>query len=249
MPLITDRHLEQYREEGYCLIEGLIPLELIDAARQRTLEIATQPPTWPATHFQVADPERYRSDQGGTLPIGIQRPASQERVFADVADHAHLVAAMAALLQSDVERFTDQLGLKHAAITEEQGGRSYFHQDSYYWKIDPELGCNCWIPLTDVGVNASALAVMPRSQAGWQLVEHESYYDDPPMGSVGDDGFQPFKRHRVTQSQVDFSQEQLIATKPGDGLFFTNYTWHRSEANTSCKTQVFYAIAYQRRNE
>ena len=67
------------------------------------------------------------------------------------------------------------------------------------------------------------------------------------MGHVGDDGFQPFKRHRVPLAQVDFAQEKLIATRPGDGLFFSNYTWHRSEPNRSGQSQAFYAIAYQRR--
>ena len=35
----------------------------------------------------------------------------------------------------------------------------------------------------------------------------------------------------------------------GDGLFFTNYTWHRSEANRSGETKMFYAIAYQLTDE
>ena len=64
------------------------------------------------------------------------------------------------------ELFTDQIGVKHGWIDTEQGGCSYFHQDSWYWKIDPELGCNCWIPMQEVGKNAIALSVMPRSHIG-----------------------------------------------------------------------------------
>jgi len=29
-------------------------------------------------------------------------------------------------------------------------------------------------------------------------------------------------------------------------LFFTNYTWHRSEPNRTGQTKSYYAIAYQR---
>lgn len=152
---------------------------------------------------------------------------------------------MAALLDGEVKPFTDQIGLKHGIISEEQGARSYFHQDSFYWKIEPEFGCNCWIPLTEVGPEASALAVMPESHAGWNLVDHESYYDDPALGMMGEGGFAPFKRHRVPQQLVDPSREVLLDTEPGDGLFFTNYTWHRSEPNRSGETRAFYAIAYQ----
>ena len=247
MVLATEMHLRQYREEGYCLVEELIPADLIEAARQRTMEIAGALADWPSRHFQVLDPDRYKAAGGSPLPGGIQQPASQEDVFARITDHPRLAEVMAALLGGPVERFTDQIGVKHAAVVEEQGGRSYFHQDSFYWKIAPELGCNCWIPLTEVGVEASALAVMPASHQGWRLIEHESYYDDPPMGHVGDDGFRSFKRHRVPLEQVDFAQEKLIATRPGDGLFFSNYTWHRSEPNRSGRSQAFYAIAYQRR--
>ncbi len=243
----TAAHLRQYREEGYCLIEGLIPADLVEAASRRTDELARGPADWPSRHFQVLDPRRYESAGGYPLPGGIQQPASQEQVFARIADHPRLAAAMAALLDGPVERYTDQIGVKHAAVAEEQGTRSYFHQDSFYWKIAPELGCNCWIPLTEVAAEASALAVMPASHRGWRLVDHESYYDDPPMGRMDDDGFKPFMRHRVPPDQVDSSREKLIATKPGDGLFFTNYTWHRSEPNRSGRTRAFYAIAYQRR--
>ena len=248
MTATPNRDVQRYREEGYCLIPGLIPRDLIAAARRRITEVAGDPDVWPSGHFQVFDPARYTSATDKPLPGGIQQPASRESVFADIADHPRLVAAMAGLLGGEVERFTDQIGVKHGVITEEQGARSYFHQDSFYWKIAPELGCNCWIPLTEVGVEASALAVMPKSHVGWQLIDHESYYDDPPLGRVGEDGFEAFMRHRVPREQVDHSREELIASEPGDGLFFSNYTWHRSEPNRSGDTRSFYAIAYQRKD-
>ncbi len=178
--------------------------------------------------------------------MGIQRPASEEEVFARLAQHAGLAEAMASLLGGKVELYTDQIGVKHGWLDSDQGGRSYFHQDSWYWKIEPERGCNCWIPLQDVGQDAIALAVMPGSHQGWRLTEHESYFDDPPMGHVKDGSFEPFKRHRIPHSAIDSDREQLIQTNPGDGLFFTNYTWHRSEPNRSGETKAFYAIAYQR---
>ena len=249
MSTISSTHITHYREEGYCLIPNLIPQHFIEAARLRALKIVQQLAPWPSSHFQVLDPERYRSKNDTLLPAGIQRPASQETVFADVADHANLAKAMAALLGDPVERFTDQIGIKHGTLNEAQGGCSYYHQDSYYWKIAPELGCNAWIPLTSVGTDASALAIMPKTHQGWQLVEHESYYDDPPWGHIDNGVFTPFKRHRVSREQVDFAREMLIEMQPGDGLFFSNYTWHRSEPNRSGKTHIFYAIAYQRQSE
>ena len=235
-----------YRDEGYCLETGLIPNNLIEACRQRVLEIVEQRPDWDPGHFQDLDPAVYRSSTGDPVPVGIQRPAAEEEVFSCIAHHPNLVEAMCQLLDGKVRHSTDQIGVKHGWLDVEQGGRSYFHQDSWYWKIQPELGCNCWIPLQDVGEDAIALAVMPGSQREWQLTEHESYFDDPSMGHVKDGVFEPFKRHRIPQSEIDFAQERLISTEPGDGLCFTNYTWHRSEPNRSGETKAFYAIAYKR---
>jgi len=151
---------------------------------------------------------------------------------------------MRALLGGPVERFTDQIGLKHP-LPEEQGGRSYHHQDSYYWKIDPQLGCNCWIPLQAADENGIALAVVPGSHLNWELSEHESYFDDPPMGHMNG-SFTPFKRHRIPGKRTAVAQEVLVPMAPGDALFFSNYTWHRSEPNRTGDVRGFYGIAYQR---
>ena len=60
-------------------------------------------------------------------------------------------------------------------------------------------------------------------------------------------GYAPFKRHRIPLDQIDPTREVLVEMSAGDGLFFSNYTWHRSEPNRTGETMAFYAIAYQRR--
>ena len=236
--------IEQYQDLGYCVVPELIPADLIAAARERLDGVLADRSDWDSSRFQDLDPERCLS----SAPVagGIQRPSLEHETFRQIAEHERIADAMAAILQGPVELFTDQLGIKYDWIDTEQGGRSYFHQDSWYWKIAPELGCNCWIPLDDVGVDAIALAVMPGSQSGWQLTEHESYFDDPSMGRDVDGAFKPFQRHRITDEHIDTSQEHLVAMQPGDGLFFSNYTWHRSEPNRSGLTKAYYAIAWQR---
>ena len=245
---VPEHYIHQYRRQGFCLLEGLIPPALIEAAWQRVQEIIDHPPDWPSGHFQVLDPAEYCAASGDPLPKGMQRPGLEESVFAAVAEHPNLSQAMAALLGGEVELFTDQVGVKHGRIQTEQGGCSFFHQDSWYWKIEPELGCNCWIPMHKVGKDAIALSVMPGSHTNWVLTPHESYYDDPPMFSRSPKGgYAPFKRHRIPLDQIDFTREMMLEMAAGDGLFFSNYTWHRSEPNRTGETMAFYAIAYQRR--
>lgn len=249
MSQVTEDHVRQYKEEGYCHVEGLIPPELMAAAFERVLEIVEDPPDWQKGRFHLFDPDQYQAAAGVPLPKGLQRPGLEEEAFAQVAEHDNLKQAMAGVLGGDVELFTDQIGIKHGWVDNEQGGRSYFHQDSWYWKIDPELGCNCWIPFSDVGKDEIALSVMPGSQADWVLTPHESYFDDPPMfrkaRGEGEEGYMAFKRHRIPFDAVDYDQAVRVDMKAGDGLFFTNYTWHQSEPNRTGETRGFYAIAYQ----
>ena len=245
MITLNPKQLQQYREEGYCLVRNLIPPAVIAPVRQRTLAMIENPPAWVEESWQVIDPQRYQTKADQPLPAGIQLPAKEEAAFQTMADHPNLAAAMSQLLGGDVQRFTDQVGIKHGCNQEEQGGRSFYHQDSYYWHLSPELGCNCWIPMDSTGQNAIALAVIPGSQKTWKLVEHEAYFDDPAEGHLRGGKFTSFKRFRIPLQNVDFSKEVLVPMEPGDGLFFTNYTWHRSEPNRTGQTKSFYAIAYQ----
>ena len=191
------------------------------------------------------DPAAYTNAAGAPLPVGIQRPALYEDVFEEIAKHPNLIKAMSDILGGEVELFTDQIGVKHGCITEEQGGCSFYHQDSYYWHIDPSLGVNCWIPFDVVGHDAIALGIKPGTQQGWNLTKHEHYYDSPAAGRIHDGEFKAYERHRVPLDTIDYSDEKVFPMNPGDGLFFTNYTWHRSEPNRSGETKMFYAIAYQ----
>jgi len=193
----------------------------MDVAWQRVQKIIDQPLGWPSGRFQVFNPAEHRSVSGNPLATGIQRPSLEETVFATVAEHPNLGQAMAVLLDGEVGIFTDQIGVKHGWVQTEQGGQSFYHQDSWYWKIEPELGCNCWIPMHKVGADAIDLSVMPISRSNWVLTTHESYYDDPPIFSDSpQDGYASFKRHRIPQYQIDSTKEVLVEMSAGDGLFF-----------------------------
>ena len=243
--MIEQEEKQRYLDDGYCVARNLIPEDAIKAARHRVHEMMEDQPDWAAESWQVLDPARKVNSRGQALPTGIQRPGKYEAVFGDFAGHPNLIAAMAELLGGEVELFTDQIGIKHGFIDEEQGGRSYYHQDSLYWKIEPERGTNCWIPFDEVEADGIALGVRPGSQRGWELHPHEDYFDIPNVGRINEGSFKKFPRHRIPTEDVDFSGEIVVPMHPGDGLFFSNYTWHRSEPNRSGETRMFYAIAYQ----
>jgi ectoine hydroxylase-related dioxygenase (phytanoyl-CoA dioxygenase family) len=239
---VTQENIRQYEEEGYTLVKGLIPRDTVAKVRAVMAKVIAGDHNWSPGHFQLVNPAIHKRPDGKPIPGGIQRPANGDATFKLMCDHQNLKDAMSALLGGEVNLFTEQALCKHGFINNEQGGRSYYHQDSYYWKINPSLGCNCWIPFDPVGKDAIALSIMPGSQKGWTLVPHEQYYDDP---AYTDSKGTPFQRWRIPNDQIDYSKEVLVSLEPGDGVFFTNYTWHRSEPNRTGKDLMAYAIAYQ----
>jgi ectoine hydroxylase-related dioxygenase (phytanoyl-CoA dioxygenase family) len=241
--LLAGEQVAHYREAGYLVVRGLITSAEAARVRARLVELARGEHEWPANHFQVLDPAQFQNENGSPVPIGVQRPASREAGFQEVADHPRLVRAMEQLLGGPVKRFTDQALIKHPGVS----GESFYHQDSYYWRIDPERGANAWIALDEVDRAASALAIMPGSHRGWVLEEHEAYYDQPAFYNAHKG--QAFTRWRIPRERVDFAREALLPMLPGDAAFFTNFTWHRAEPNRSGGHRCAYAIAYQREEE
>lgn len=235
---LTDAQIQQYREEGYTVARGLISREEATRVRNRLMELLRGEHDWPLTHFQILDPARFRNERGGFVPIGVQLPAQREAVFRDIADHPNLRAAMEQLLGGPVERFTDQALIKNAATD----GQSFYHQDSFYWRVQPERGCNAWIALDEVDREAIALAILPGTHTAWTLTPHEQYYDEPTFHNA--ETGEAFQRWRIPPDQIDYSREVLLPMSPGDAAFFTNFTWHRAEPNRSGAHKCAYAIAY-----
>ncbi len=66
-----------------------------------------------------------------------------------------------------------------------------------------------------------------------------------PLDEVGPDAIALGIKPGTQKNWTLQSHEDYYDMQPGDGLFFTNYTWHRSEPNRSGETLMFYAVAYQ----
>ena len=95
--------------------------------------------------------------------------------------------------------------------------------------------------------DASALAILPKTQQSWELTEHERYFDEPNFYNQRTG--EAFMRWRIPEEKVDRSQEVQLPMEPGDAAYFTNYTWHRADPNASGEHKMAYAIAYQLSND
>ena len=248
--MCTDDNVEQYKAEGYTLVRNLYSPDELAPLREYMEEMAEKGEhinDWPQGSMYVASSEEVRSPAGTVVVGSLQSPSVHNEMFAEFCHAARMVGAMEALLGGSVQRFTDQtiMKLKYNCGPVD-GGRSFYHQDAYYWRNIPAgAGSNCWIAMDHVGKDNIALAVMPGSHAGGALKDHEKYFDEVRFHGIGAPAGQDHPRLRIPADEIDFSKEVLVPMEPGDGLFFTNYTWHRSEPNRSGENRYAYAIAYK----
>ncbi len=247
---LSNEQVEAYRTEGYTLVRNLYSADEIAPLRAYMEEMVEQGEhfdDWPEGSMFVASSEEARTPAGTRVVGSIQSPSSHNEMFSRFCHAEKMVSAMAALLGGPVERYTDQtiMKLKYNCGPAD-GGCSFYHQDAYYWRNIPAgAGCNCWVAMDHVGEDNIALAVMPGSHQDSVLYEHETYFDEIRFQGSGAPAGQDHPRFRIPANDVDFSREELVPMEPGDGLFFTNYTWHRSEPNRSGENRYAYAIAYQ----
>ena len=237
----TAEHVMQLDRDGYCVIRGLYSEEETRPVRARieAMYEGRHDYGWPNRHLQTWDPED-RDTPGGNYRSGsLQMPPLIESVFDDFTGNPKLVGAMEALLGGAVKRYTDQTIFKPAVY---KAGRSFYHQDCFYWKLRPKVCLNCWVALDRVDRGIMALGFLPGSHRRWRIQFHESYWDQVPKhGREGN----KYQRRRIPLSVVDGSSEKLIPGEPGDAFFFNNYTWHRGEPNVGDVNRAAYAIAYQ----
>jgi len=232
----------RFAEDGYCIVRGLYTPEELEPVRNRLEELweGRHDYPWPNEKLSTNDPNDRNTPGGNYRSGSLQLPASLESVFSTFARNARLVSVMETLLGGPVKPFTDQTIFKPGI---QKANRSFYHQDTFYWRLRPGVCINAWIALDEVDRDSCALAFLPGSHRNWRIAFHEEYWDEVRF-SRGKDG-KAVTRRRIPQSAIDDSTEILTPGKPGDAFFFNNYTWHRAEPNLSGLNKAAYAIACQ----
>ncbi len=220
--LITPAIREQYRTEGYMILPGVIPEDMLAMLREECsyflgyndaeLDLS-QTPTVGITHRG----KRYFINNRYRMSTRLWR-FLYSPLMAEVAQAA---------LGPDVFLFHEQWVVKGA----EQGMKFAWHQDSGYVGKDvthkPYL--TCWCPLDDVSEENGTVYLLPHSRGGTShtIFEHtrESGTNDL-VGYRGEDPGIP------------------ITVPAGSIVAFTSYNFHRSGANTTPRMRRVYLPQY-----
>lgn len=219
LPLITEAQKQQYQDEGYFVLESVIPENHLELLREEC--------------GRFIDRIHREMDAAGTDVIGINHRNSRyfihdchrqsdrigEFIFSPL-----MAEVCRATLGENAYLFWNQYVVKCAEV----GMKFAWHQDSGYVGHDHRPYLTCWCPLDDVTIENGTVYILPYDRAGTrQRVEHihEAGSNDL-VGYHGDDPGEP------------------VIVPAGSIAVFSSVTFHRSGPNTSSQMRRVFLAQY-----
>ncbi|HET7559439.1 MAG TPA: phytanoyl-CoA dioxygenase family protein [Limnochordia bacterium] len=224
---LTEAQLQSYRDDGYVVIENLIPPEMVKGLQERLREYthgnrAAAPPI----KFQV-EPRVARGELSVAHPgDGIRKIdglVQGDDRYRALALHDNVVGIIEQILGPDLKLFRNSLLLKPPGVGSAKGA----HQDSPYWPIEPMELCSLWFAIDDATPENGCMAVIPGGHKVGAL----------PHVPVTDD-------YVIADGHYDPEQLVLAPIKAGGGLFFHSLLPHYTAPNTSDRWRRAIALSY-----
>jgi ectoine hydroxylase-related dioxygenase (phytanoyl-CoA dioxygenase family) len=219
--MISDELRTQYRNEGYFLLERVIPEEQLEAIRRES------------ERFMKEMDDEF--DRKGTEQMGLNRKGSryfinlwfkrlQSEPLRDFLFSNLMAEVCRATIGDTAYLFHEQFVIKGA----DQGMKFSWHQDSGYVSVPHTPYVTIWCTLDDVTVENGTVYILPYSKAGTRdLVKHSEDAElRDKIGYTGDEEGIP----------VELSAGSLAV--------FSSLVFHRSGPNTTSSMRRIYLPQY-----
>jgi non-heme Fe2+,alpha-ketoglutarate-dependent halogenase len=144
--------------------------------------------------------------------------------------HPQVLDAVESVLGPDILCWGSSLFVKEA----HDPGFVAWHQDAYYWGLEPDDVVSAWIALYPSTIQNGAMRVIPGSQAMPPLSHRKSAADSPNM----------LFTHEELAEDVDESKAVDITLAQGDMSLHHVKILHGSPPNHSSGRRMGYAIRY-----
>jgi ectoine hydroxylase-related dioxygenase (phytanoyl-CoA dioxygenase family) len=217
-PRVTFEHTSQFREEGYFVLNGIVPPDDLDALRGECQ--------------RFVDERDLEMDRLGVDKLDLDHRGSRYFVHAYGKSPAverflssDLMAQIArAALGDSVYLFNEQYVVKAA----EQGMKFGWHQDSGFIDYAHRPYLTCWIALDDMTEANGTVYLLPYSRAGTRdVVKHVRDQETGDLvGYFGDDAGDP------------------VIVPAGSIACFSTTLLHRSGPNTTDRMRRVYVAQY-----
>jgi ectoine hydroxylase-related dioxygenase (phytanoyl-CoA dioxygenase family) len=218
VPPITSEHARRFREEGFFVLERVVPqsdLEVLRDECQRCIDDRDR-------EMDRLGVDKLDLDHRGRryfVHAYDKSPAVRRFLFSE------LMAQIAgAALGGTVYLFNEQYVVKAA----EQGMKFGWHQDSGFIGYPHRPYLTCWITLDDVSEANGTVDLLPYARAGTRdVVEHVHDEETNDMvGYFGDDPGDP------------------VSAPAGSIACFSSTLFHRSGPNTTDRMRRVYVAQY-----
>ena len=217
-PRVSFEHARQFREEGFFVLNGIVPPGDLDALRGECR--------------RFVDERDREMDRLGVDKLDLDRRGSRYFVHAYgkspaverfVSSELMVQIAQAALGDS-VYLFNEQYVVKAA----EQGMPFSWHQDSGFIDYPHRPYLTCWIALDDMTEANGTVYLLPYSRAGTRdVVKHvRDQESNDLVGYFGDDAGDP------------------VIVPAGSIVCFSTTLFHRSGPNTTDRMRRVYVAQY-----
>lgn len=218
MSTLTGAQRRSWDDDGYFVVPDFAPPEVRRAMIDRIVDLARRIDAGEPRPDLLVSPENLLAEvptAEGRLSK-IFRVMRSEDVFRDFATDARLLSMLSEVMGPDIDCFLSQFIFKHPGALGQP-----WHQDEWYFRMDPPKQVGVWLACTDATADNGPLWVVPGSHR--ELV-HEDVVSDPrPGANLG----------YVEIQGADTSGEQQMLMNAGDLLVFDCHLRHRSTDNVS----------------
>lgn len=221
----TEKWVAQAQEDGFVLIDGLIPPEDCDEIGERLLDYARRSRE-PATGMTIQrEPSLTEADI--TAPGGDVRKISglhsDGLIKEKLISRPSVTEPLRHVLGDQLRLFRADALMKPARVGSAKG----YHQDSPYWPIRPMSLWSCWLPLDDTDEANGCMLVIPRSHHGGALPHERRDHD-----------------FVIDGQHVDGASTVAVPMRRGSGLLFHSLVVHATSANTSDRPRRAITMSY-----
>ena len=223
---ITEKHLRQIEMDGFCVVEGVIPSETVDRAREEVLEVEL-------AHREKAAAERDKTRSRGhrvsARGVGsLRQVINQAQGFAPYLADPRIMGIAEGVFGPWV-----RISCTDAIVTHPGNDRGWWHAD---WPYNGTNAAHVRPPYPDAILHLSTIWMLSdfSGETGGTLVVPGSHRarDNPADGHMSIDPDDPY------------ATEMQIAGPAGSVFVADSRLWHSIAANRSNRPRVGLVIRY-----
>tara|TARA_A100001037_G_scaffold113538_2_gene103433 strand:- start:8470 stop:9354 length:885 start_codon:yes stop_codon:yes gene_type:complete len=222
--MLISEQINQYHEDGFTLIEGAVPADLLEQLCRGTDEIVA------AARGLTSSDERYDLEDNHTPDSPkvrrLKSPFLHWPLFADLVRESCILDAVEDLIGHDLRLYNHKVNIK----APEYGAAVEWHQDWAFYPHTNDDGLAVGIYLDDVTPENGPMMILPGSHKGPVYDHHSGGYFCGAMDP--------------TACDLDFSQAVPLMGPAGTMTLHHVRAIHGSDLNTSARPRRFVIQGY-----